>query len=141
MVTEADVESADRLRAALDRLTSIQKSVLELNQESLRIRRHIGDFDVNVDALNILATVRSKDQKGEGEKVLEDLVRYARQTGTQVDVLGSDFAPPPPDDPVLPVVERQPDQSEEKTLQDRWKLFSQLAAAIAVTFGLFALIH
>ena len=141
MATESNVESDDRLRAALDRLTSIQTSKLGLNQEALRIRKHIKDFDVNVDALNILADVRSKDQKGEGARVLEDLIRYARLTGTQVDTQAGDAVAPPSGDAMLSVVERQPDQSEEKTLQDRWKPFFQLAAAIAVTLGLFALIH
>lgn len=141
MATESNVESDDRLKDALDRLTSIQTSKLDLNQEALRIRKHIRDFDVNVDALNILADVRSKDQKGEGARVLEDLIRYARQTGTQVDLPGSGAAPPLPGETVLPVVERPPDHSDERALRGRWKLFSQLAAAIAVTFGLFALIH
>ena len=140
-------DADDRLMAALERLAGIQVSISELNQEAARIRRHIQDFDVNVDALNVLAIVRSKDERLGRGKVLEDVIRYARQTGMPMggaqggeDILrSSDFlaqsATP------APAHERSVESGEERALSDRLRVVAQVAAAVAVTIGLFVLIH
>lgn len=146
MGTETDVETDDRLTTALERLTRIQRSILELNQEAMRIRRHIKDYDLNVDALNILATVRSKDEKGGGVQVLQDLLGYARQTGTQLEAyeVGGTHRTGTPrtlDDSVKSTVERSVENAVEKTSRGVVKLLSQLVIALVVTSGLFALIH
>lgn len=146
MGADTDARSDERLAAALERLAGIQKSIMELNQEAARIRRHIQDFDVNVDALNLLATARSRDEKSGGGKVLEDVIRYARKTGMQMGAQeGEDVAPmprdPAPMNPVPPAVEQSIELRGERRSSDFLKLLSQLAVAAAVTTGLFVLIH
>ena len=146
MGADTDARGDERLAAALDRLASIQKSMLELNQEANRIRRHVKDFDLNVDALNILAIARSRDEKSGGGKVLEDVVRYARQTGmrTGADAGGnvSRIAEEAvPLDPVPPAMEKSMEPGEGRSSGGVLKLLSQLVVAAAVTTGLFVLIH
>ena len=146
MGADTDARSDERLAAALERLASIQKSLMELNQEAARIRRHIQDFDVNVDALNLLATARSKDEKSGGGKVLEDVIRYARKTGMQMGAHGGEDIPRMPEDPVPmnlapSAFERNTESREGGKSSGFLKLLSQLAVAAAVTTGLFVLIH
>ena len=131
----------DRLSAALERLTSIQKSRLELSQEANQIRRHIKDFDINVDALNILATVRSKDQTGDGARILAEVNSYARKTGMQVEAL-EDSEPSIDSSSSSSEFVQQFHQKPENTTTSRtWKTVSQFVLAVAVTLGLFVLIH
>ena len=142
MNAEADARSDERLKAALERLASIQRSILELNHEANRIRRYIRDFDVNLDALNILANVQGKDEKGGGVQVLEDLIRYARQTGTHLEAHGeSGGTSQTPGESARPAVERSMEHVAERESGGLLKLLSQLAVAIVVTLGLFVLIH
>ena len=144
MDTSADAGSEERLANAVERLTAIQKSVLELNQEANRIRTHIRDFDVNVDALNVLANVRSRDEKGGGAQVLEDVIRYARQTGTPLSSHEGRPAPGRPEGAAQTRVEERETSIErggERETRDLLKLLAQLVAAAALTSGLFALIH
>lgn len=146
MGADTDARNDERLAAALERLAGIQKSIMELNQEAARIRRHIQDFDVNVDALNLLATARSRDEKSGGGKVLEDVIRYARKTGMQMGAQeGEDVAPmsrdTAPMNPVPPAVEQSIELRGERRSSDFLKLLSQLVVAAAVTTGLFVLIH
>lgn len=145
MVAESDASGDDRLVSALERLASIQRSILELNVEANQIRRHVKDFDLNVDALNLLAIARSRDEKSGGGNVLADVVRYARQTGMQVGAPGSeDISPAPEEEEVR---EPRPLALEENAEPERerglgaLKLISQLVVAAAVTMGLFVLIH
>ena len=140
-------DADDRLMAALERLADIQVSISELNQEAARIRRHIQDFDVNVDALNVLAIVRSKDERFGRGKVLEDVIRYARQTGMPMvgaqggeDILRSSDSPARFATPA-PAHERSVESGEERESSDRLRVAAQVAAAVAVTIGLFVLIH
>ena len=140
-------DADDRLMAALERLADIQVSISELNQEAARIRRHIQDFDVNVDALNVLAIVRSKDERFGRGKVLEDVIRYARQTGMPMegaqggeDVLRSSDSLARSATPA-PAHERSAGSGEERASSDRLRVAAQVAAAVAVTIGLFVLIH
>ena len=146
MGAETDARSDDRLAAALERLASIQKSILELNQEANQIRRHVKDFDVNVDALNVLAIVRSRDEKSGGGKVLEDVIAYARQTGTRMGAYGgedvsrtSDDSAPPHS--TLPADEKNMEPGGERRSGGYMNLLSQFVVAAAVTIGLFILIH
>ena len=141
MGTETDAGSEERLVNAAERLTRIYGSILELHQEANRIRAYIKDFDVNVEALNMLANVRSKDEKGGGIQVLQDLIRYARQTGTRIDAYEGEAAPPTPDDSIQPTVEKSIEHAGERESRGLLKLLSQLAVALAVTLGLFVLIH
>lgn len=145
MGVELDASGADRLASALERLASIQKSILELNQEANQIRRHVKDFDLNVDALNLLAIARSRDEKSGGENVLADVVRYARQTGMQMGAPGSgDISPMPEEEkahePRPLALEEYAEPERERSL-GVLKLVSQLVVAAAVTTGLFVLIH
>ncbi len=141
MEADTDTRSDERLAVALERLAGIQKSIRELNQEAARIRRHIQDFDVNVDALNLLATARSRDEKSGGGKVLEDVIRYARRTGMLVGAPGGEDIPRIPEDPAPPLLEQSVELRRERRPSDFLKLLSQLAVAAAVTTGLFVLIH
>ena len=136
-----DPDDDDRLSAAVERLTSIQKSILELSQEANQIRRHIKDFDINLDALNILVTVRSKDQTGDGAGVLAEVNSYARQTGMQVEAL-EDTEPSIDSSSSRSEFVQQFHQKAENTTTSRaWKTVSQFVLAVAVTLGLFLLIH
>ena len=141
MGKETGAGGEERLINAVERLTVIQRSILELNREANRIRMHIRDFDVNMDALNILANVRSKDEQGGGVQVLEDLIRYARQTGTQIDAHEGAGARRTSDDAAVPEVEKRIEPAGERASGGLWKLVTQLAVAAAVTSGLFVLIH
>ena len=142
MAVVEDAPSDERLKAALKRLTSIQRSMVELNQETNRIRRHIRDFDVNLDALTILANVRGKDEKGGGVQVLEDLITYARHTGTDLRIHGeSGGSSQTPGESARPVVEHSMEHAEERESRGLLKLLSQLAVAIVITLGLFFLVH
>ena len=146
MGADTDARSDERLAAALERLAGIQKSIMELNQEAARIRRHIQDFDVNVDALNLLATARSRDEKSGGGKVLQDAIRYARKTGMQMGAQGGEDVAPVLRDPASmnvtpPALEMNMESREERRPSDFLKLLSQLLVAAAVTTGLFVLIH
>lgn len=139
-------DADDRLMAALERLAGIQISISELNQEAARIRRHIQDFDVNVDALNVLAIVRSKDEKFGRGKVLEDVISYARQTGMPVSVQRDEDIRRSPDSPVrldppAPAHQSSVESREERASADRLRVLAQVAAAAAVTIVLFVLIH
>jgi hypothetical protein len=146
MGADTDARSDDRLVAALDRLAGIQKSILELNQEANQIRRHVKDFDLNVDALNLLAIARSRDEKRGGGKVLEDVVRYARQTGMRTGADGGENLSRITEEtmsrnPVPPTMENTVEPEEERGFGGVLKLLSELVVAAAVTTGLFVLIH
>ncbi len=145
MAAESDASGDDRLASALERLASIQKSILELNVEANQIRRHVKDFDFNVDALNLLAIARSRDERSGGGNVLADVVRYARQTGVQVDATGSEDVSPVSEEererePRSLALEENAEPERERGL-GVLKLVSQLVVAAAVTTGLFVLIH
>jgi nicotinamide mononucleotide adenylyltransferase len=143
-----DLENLDRLTTAVERLVGIQKSVAELNQEANQIRRHMKDFDFNVDALNILATARNKDHGSSGGQLLEEVIKYARQSGTQMPVFGDDHVPPPTSDEPAPSDSRL--RADEKDIEvaavdeaksQLLKVLGQLVVAVTVTTGLFVLIH
>ena len=146
MGAETGACSDDRLAAALERLAGIQKSILELNQEANQIRRHVKDFDLNVDALNILAIARSRDEKGGAGKVLEDVISYARQTGMPMGAHGGEDISRIPEeaeplDSVPPAVEEIMEPRGGRGSGGVLKLLSQFVVAAAVTTGLFVLIH
>ena len=141
MGKETGAGSEERLNNTVERLTRIYGSITELNREANRIRVHIKDFDVNVEALNMLANARSRDEQGGGMQVLQDLIRYARQTGTQIEAYEGEGALQTPDDSIPLAVEKSIEVSGDRESRGLLKLLSQLAAALAVTLGLFVLIH
>ena len=141
MDMEADADREERLRNAVEQLTRIQRSVLELNREAQRIRMYIRDFDVNVEALNILARVRSRDEKGGGVQALEDVIRYARLTGVHFKVFENTVTPGMLEHSIQTETEKYIECTEERKSVGLLKLVTQLAAAVAVTSGLFVLIH
>lgn len=142
-----DAGSDERLVQAVERLTRINVSIAELNREAIQVRTRIRDFDVNVEALSMLAGARSRDEKGGGEQVLRDVIRYARQMGTPLEVLerGGPLAPAPraPGDAGMPGPEGEgsTERTEERVAAGPWKVLTQVAMALALTTGLFALIH
>ena len=141
MGTETEAAGEERLANAAEQLTVIYRSITELNREANRIRVHIKDFDVNVEALNMLANARSRDEKGGGVQVLQDLFEYARQMGARIDAGESEVAPRRAADAMPSSVEKSIEEAGEREPRDLLKLFSQLAAALALTWGLFVLIH
>ena len=141
MSTETVAGSEERLIQAVERLAEIQRSIQELHREAIGVRTHIRDFDFNMDALNILATVRSKYDADGGTQLLQDLIRYARRTGTPIGVHEVDVIIGTPDEPVRATVEPGMEHAAEGAPGGLLKLVSQLAVALAVTVGLFVLIH
>ena len=141
MSAEADAAIEDRLTNAVERLSAIQKSVLHHNREAHRIRMHIKDFDVNMDALSLLVTIKSKDEDGSGRQVLEDLTKYARWSGMQIDATEPERFPDQSRDAVEPAHGKPARRSEERKAGSLGRLLAQVAAAMAVTTALFVLIH
>lgn len=143
MDSGADAATDDRLVQALERLTRIYGSIADLHREAIQVRTRLRDLDINVEALNMLASARSKDEKGDGELVLTDLFRYARRTGMQVEA--QEYLAPPlvlhevrvPE----PESESRVENSEGPAPKGLLKLLTQVAVAMAVTSGLFVLIH
>ena len=146
MGAETDARSDDRLATALERLTGIQKSIQNLHQEAARIRRHIKDFDVDVDALNLLVTVRSKEETNDGGKLLEHMISYARRTGMPMGVYENEGIArmsdrPAPVDRSPPAAEEGVEPGGERRPAGRLQWVAQILVAAAVTTGLFVLIH
>ena len=141
MGRETDAGREERLENAAERLTVIYRSITELNREANRIRAHIRDFDVNVEALNMLANARSRDEKGGGAQVLQDLFEYARRMGARIDAGEAEVAPRKAGDEMQSSVEKSIQVAGETQPKDLLKLFWQLAVALALTWGLFVLIH
>ena len=133
-------DSTSRVQDAIDRLTDIQTSIRGLNQEAMRVRNHIRDFDVNMDALNLLVNVRAKEPKDGGRKTLEALVQYARQVGS----LPSEEAPPVPralQSPASFSTVTPTTPSDAPPSGSLLKLASQLTIAMGVTWVLFSLLR
>ena len=144
MGRETDAGREERLENAAERLTVIYRSITELNREANRIRAHVKDFDINVEALNMLANARSRDEKGGGAQVLQDLFVYARRMGARIDAIDAgegEAAPRRAGDAMRSSVEKSIEAAEEPEPRNLWKLLSQLAAALVLTWGLFVLIH
>ena len=147
MDPDNDINRDTRLATALERLIHIQKSIMKLNQEALKIRRHLNDYDVNIEAMSILVNMRSKDEKNSGAQVLKDLIEYASQTGTKTAThAGPDASQSSEKEPRAMVVEQYSElgdraPNKEGASLDVTKLLYQIGAAIVVTLGLFALIH
>ena len=141
MVTERDTDADERLRTALERLTSIQSSVVGLNKEANQLKRHIKDFDINVDALTILANMRSKDQKDGGAQVLTDLTKYAVIAGLRSESHETNLPPAKPVAFTLPAAGKPESTLPRRAPAERIKLALQILAAVVITAGLFALIH
>lgn len=141
MAAERKATSEERLIEAVERLTTNQRSVHELQLEANRIRQYIRDYDVDMEALNLLVTVRMRAGKDGGTRVLEDLFRYARLTGTQLDAPERPPAAGGRAEAAPPVAEKKAERAEERESGSSWKFFAQLAAALALTTGLFVLIH
>ena len=141
MDSGADAATDDRLVQALERLTRIYGSIADLHREAIQVRTRLRDLDINVEALNMLASAKSKDEKGDGELVLTDLFRYARRTGMQMEAQEY-FAPPLVLHEVrVPEPESRVENNEGPAPKGLLKLLTQVAVAMAVTSGLFVLIH
>ena len=141
---EATTNSQDetRLTEAVERLTEIRNSIDELNKEANRIRAHIKDFEIDVNAVNILTTVRCKDKAGDGRRLLAEVVEYARKTGMTFEAMGPSSPPVEEASAALPSGDGQWISEEAfGTSGNKWKTVSQFATAVAITLGLFALIH
>ena len=141
MAAERKATREERLMEVVERLTTNQRSVHELQLEANRIRQYIRDYDVDMEALNLLVTARVRAGKDGGTRVLEDLFRYARLTGTRLDAPEGPPTPRERAEAAPPVVEKQAGRAEVRESRSLWKFLAQLAAALAVTTGLFALIH
>ena len=63
MDSGANAGTDDRLVQALERLTRIYGSISDLHREAIQVRTRLRDLDINVEALNMLASARSKDEK------------------------------------------------------------------------------
>lgn len=145
MTTNMNAGTEERLIEAVERLASIQRSMMDLRKETNLVRNHIRDFDVNMEALNILVTLRSKDEKEGGVPVLEDLVTYARLMGTPLEthVEGDSNRRALVESVQASIDERMEHAAEGESRESTGvlKLLSQLLVATALTFGLFVLIH
>ncbi|MDD9979768.1 MAG: hypothetical protein OXU81_00140 [Gammaproteobacteria bacterium] len=131
-----------RLTEAVDRLTEIRNSIDDLNKEANRIRAHIRDFEIDVNAVNILTNVRCRDKAGDGTRLLVEVVEYARRTGMTFEAMG-------PFNPSVVVASAASGPRDgqwasgevREVSQSKWKTVYQFALAVAITFGLFALVH
>lgn len=142
METTTNSQHEARLIEAVERLTEIRSSIDELNKEANRIRAHIKDFEIDVNAVNILTVVRRSDKSGDGTRLLAEVVEYARRTGMALEAMtpASPLAEPAP--ATLTATDGQWNSEEVLVVtQSRWKTVSQLALAVAITLGLFALVH
>ena len=141
---EATATSQDEIRLieAVERLTEIRNSVEELNKEANRIRAHIKDFEIDVNAVNILSTVRCKDKPGDGRRLLAEVMEYARKTGMSFEAMGPSGLQVEAASAAWPSGDGQWTSEEALgTPSNNWKTVSQFAAAVAITLGLFVLIH
>ena len=131
-----------RLTEAVERLTEIRNSIDELNKEANRIRAHIKDFEIDVNAVNVLTTVRCKDKSGDGTRLLAEVVEYARKTGMTFEAMGpSGLQVEAASAALLPGDGQWISEEALGPPSNNWKTVSQFAAAVAVTLGLFVLIH
>ena len=148
MSTSLDAGTEQKLTDAVERLTSVHKSLKESTKTAHSIRRHIKDFDIDMDALNLLVNLKSGDDNVDKGRVLENLVTYARLTGTplkasverEARVEGNDLRGPLRDSAPAPNDERM-EYAAERESRGLLKLLSQIFVAMALTFGLFVLIH
>ena len=141
MEKRSGVDANERLSAALERLTSIQTSILELNQEANQIRRYIKDFDVNVDALNILANVRSKDKKHDGAQVLDAVSQYAHLVGIHIKFRDAAPSSDSSDTSIHPDYLTFTDRGKENAASFLHHILLQCIAAVVITACLFLLVH
>lgn len=142
MAASARSQDETRLIEAVERLTEIRNSIDELNKEAYRIRAHIKDFEIDIDAVNILTTVRCQDKTGDGRRLLAEVVEYARRTGMKFEAMECSGPQVEAAPAALPSGDGQ--WVSEETLgasPSRWKMVLQFALAVAITLGLFALIH
>ena len=142
METTTTSQDETRLIEAVERLTEIRSSIDELNKEATRIRVHIKDFDIDMNAVNILTIVRCQDKTGGGRQLLAEVVEYARRTGMTFEAMtpARPLAEPAPAS--LTAIDGQWDSEEVLAVtRSRWKTVSQLVLAVAITLGLFALVH
>ena len=141
---EATTTSQDeaRLTEAVERLTKIRNSIDELNKEANRIRAHIKDFEIDVNAVNILTTARCKDKTGDGGRLLAEVVEYARRTGMTFEAMVPS-SQPLGNAPSALAADGQWVSGEAPVgaSQSKWMTASQLALAVAITLGLFTLVH
>ena len=142
MDTTTTSQNETRLIEAVERLTEIRSSIDELNKEANRIRAHIKDFEIDVNAVNILTIVRRSDKAGDGTRLLAEVVEYARRTGMALEAMGPSEVSVGTAPASLATTDGQWHSEEVFTVtQSRWKTASQFALAVAITLGLFALIH
>ena len=142
METITTSQDETRLIEAVERLTEIRNSIDELNKEANRIRAHIKDFEIDVNAVNVLTTVRCKDKTGDGRQLLAEVVEYARKTGMTFEAMAPSGPSVEEASAALPTGDGQWISEETfDTSGNKWKTVSQFATAVAITLGLFVLIH
>ena len=142
METTTTSQDETRLIEAVERLTEIRSSIDELNKEANRIRSHIKDFEIDVNAVNILTIARCQDKTGDGRRLLAEVVEYARRTGMTFEAMGPSEVSVETAPAALAATDGQWDSEEVLVVtQSRWKTVSQFALAVAITLGLFALVH
>ena len=142
METTTTSQDETRLIEAVERLTEIRNSIDELNKEANRIRVHIKDFEIDVNAVNILTIARCQDKIGNGRRLLAEVAEYARRTGITFEAMEPSNVPVE----IVPAAQAASDGQwyGEEILEDthsRWKTVSQIALAVAITLGLLALVH
>ena len=72
---------AKLLEYYVERLSTLQASVQNLNQEMSRLRQDAKVNSVNLDALNFLSTMRTRHPNDYGGSVVDALIQYADSTG------------------------------------------------------------
>ena len=86
-MTEAFSNSEPSLpRHYVDQMSALQRMVSESQQELQRLRQDAKTDGVNVDALNLLVLIRSRNLPDGGTRILNDLVEYAVDVGIQFDL-------------------------------------------------------
>ena len=82
MNPERNVVPRERLSYYAGRMTELHALIMDANMEIGHLRQDAKNNGMNVDALTVLGQVRSRDRKDDGKELLDDLMKYARETGT-----------------------------------------------------------
>ena len=141
MSTYLDESTKERLVNSLERLRTIQESIFHLNQESTKLRQYIRDFEVDIDALTILANIQSKDRPSNGARLLSTIIQYAdiaavspeRASPAAAVAVDTGDSAVEPDDTRLPLAE-----GREGGI---WRTTFQCVAGVAIAICLFVLVH
>jgi uncharacterized protein (UPF0335 family) len=73
------------LTSYIEKISAVQSSIQELNQENFQIRRDARADGFNMEAVNILSMIVSKSSHDGGLGLLQDVVQYAAEIGMKLD--------------------------------------------------------